>query len=392
MPTEITDLQSDIREVIAGITSKYDRAYFMEQAKVEGTTDALWRELAAKGLLQVGVPEDWGGVGGGITGSATIMESMSVAGVPPILYVLTAFSREAILRHGTTEQIEQHLVPTLSGERRFCFGVTESEAGTNSFAMRTHARRTTAGSYIINGQKAFISGADEADHMLLIARTAPRGSKVGRGAGFSLFVVDLALKGITLQKMDIEWHAPERQYEVFLDDLEVPREALIGVEGKGFEYLFDSLNGERILIASWGLGLGEYVLGKGVEYAKQRAPFGTPIGAYQAVQHPLALAKTHLEAARLMTYAAAAEYDAGAMTGPRANMAKLLASRAAQEALEATVQTHGGHAFVRETDVASMWPMIRTMSTGPINNESVLNYIGQHVLGLPRSFAAAAPV
>jgi acyl-CoA dehydrogenase len=221
---------------------------------------------------------------------------------------------------------------------------------------------------------------------LLIARTAPPGERVGRNRGFSLFIVDRSTPGIQLSRMDIAWYAPERQYEIFLADVEVPASALIGEEGMGFQYLLDSLNGERILIAAWAAGLGRYALGKAVEYAKHRAPFGSPIGGYQAVQHPLARAHAHLEAARLLIYAAADEYDSGRDAGPKANMAKLLASEAAGEALDVAVQVHGGHAFVAETDVATLWPMVRAMRTGPINNESVLNYIGQHVLGLPRSF------
>jgi acyl-CoA dehydrogenase len=371
---------------VAGVTARFDRAYFLRQARSDGTIDELWRDLASKDLLAVGVPEDLGGVGGGVAGMATVMEEMSSAGVPPILYVLTAFSRESLIRHGSPEQIAKHVLPTLTGERKICFGVTEPAAGTNSFAMRTRARRTDEGTYVINGQKAFISGADEANHMLLIARTALAGETVGRDHGFSLFIVDTSTPGIELARMDIEWHAPERQYEIFLTDVEVPADALIGEEGRGFRYLFDSLNGERILIAAWAAGLGRYALSKAVAYAKHRAPFGTPIGGYQGVQHPLARAHAHLEAARLLIYTAADEYDSGREAGPKANMAKLLASEAAGEALDVAVQVHGGHAFVAETDVASLWPMVRAMRTGPINNESVLNYIGQHVLGLPRSF------
>jgi len=227
--------------------------------------------------------------------------------------------------------------------------------------------------------------------MLVIARTAPAGERVGRDHGFSLFIIDCDTPGIELARMDIEWHAPERQFEVFFSDVEVPPHALIGDEGKGFRYLFDSLNGERILIAAWAAGLGRFALGKAVNYARHRAPFGSPIGGYQAVQHPLARAHSHLEAARLMIRAASAEYDGGADAGAKANIAKLLASEAAGEALDVAVQVHGGHAFVAETDIATLWPMVRTMRTGPINNESILNYIGQHVLGLPRSFEVTAP-
>jgi acyl-CoA dehydrogenase len=381
----------DIREAVAGVTARFDRAYFLRQARTDGTIDELWHDLADKDLLAVGVPEELGGVGGGVTGMATVMEEMSAVGVPPILYVLTAFSRESLIRHGSPEQIADHVVPTLRGERKICFGVTEPEAGTNSFAMRTRARRTSAGSYVINGQKAFISAADEADHMLLIARTAPPGEPVGRDRGFSLFILDRSTPGIELSRMDIAWYAPERQFEIFLADVEVPASALIGDEGKGFQYLFDCLNGERILIAAWAAGLGRYALSKAVAYAKQRAPFGSPIGGYQGVQHPLARAHAHVVAARLLIYAAAEEYDDGREAGPKANMAKLLASEAANEALDVAVQVHGGHAFVAETDIATLWPMVRAMRTGPINNESILNYIGQHVLGLPRSFEVSIP-
>jgi acyl-CoA dehydrogenase len=391
MPEVLSPATDDLREAVAGVTARYDRAYFLRQARAGGTLDELWRDMADKDLLAVGVPQSLGGLGGGIAGMATVMEEMSAVGVPPILYALTAFSRESLIRHGSEQQIADHVVPTIAGERRICFAVTEPAAGTNSFAMRTRARRRDDGGYVINGQKAFISGADEADHMLLIARTAPAGERVGRDHGFSLFIVDGDTPGIELARMDIEWHAPERQFEIFFSDAEVPPHALIGEEGKGFRYLFDSLNGERILIAAWAAGLGRYALGKGVAYARHRAPFGSPIGGYQGVQHPLARAHAHLEAARLMIRAAAAEYDDGLDAGANANIAKLLASEAAGEALDVAVQVHGGHAFVADTDVATLWPMVRTMRTGPINNESILNHIGQHVLGLPRSFEVTVP-
>jgi hypothetical protein len=384
-----TEVLADIREAVAGVTARFDRSYFIGQAKVDGSIDDLWRDMAEKGLMAVGVPESMGGLGGGVSGLATVVEEMSMAGVPPILYLLTAFSREAILRHGSEQQIADHVLPTLTGERKICFGVTEPDAGTNSFAMRTRARVTGDGGYVLNGQKAFITGADEADHILLIARTAAPGERVGRRHGFSLFIADIETPGLERRRMDVDYNAPERQFELFLSDVEVPPEGRIGEEGRGFEYLFDSLNGERILIAAWATGLGLYALGRGVEYAKERAPFGQPIGSYQAVQHPLALAKAHLEGAHVLLYAAAADYDDGIDAGARANIAKLLASRAALAAIEATIQAYGGHAFVRDSDVSTLWPMIRSFQVAPINNESLLNYIGEHLLGLPRSFGTA---
>ncbi len=380
------EVLADIREAVAGVLARFDRAYFIAKARSDGSIDELWQDMAEKGLMAVGVPTELGGLGGGVSGVATVVETMSAAGVPPILYLLTMFSREAILRHGSEQQITDHVMPTLTGDRKICFGVTEPDAGTNSFAMRTSAKAIGDGRYVINGQKAFITGADEADHILVIARTAPPGEKVGRRHGFSLFIVDIETAGLERQRMQVEYHAPERQFEIFFSDMEVGPEALVGEEGHGFEYLFDSLNAERLLIAAWACGLGSYALDRGVAYAKERAPFGAPIGSYQAVQHPLALAKAHLEGAHVLIDVATADYDAGRDAGPRANIAKLLASRAAGDAIEATIQAHGGHAFVIDSDVSTLWPMIRSFQVAPINNQSLLNYIGEHVLGLPRSF------
>lgn len=378
------ELVESIFQAVDGVAAAYPRARFLQQARERGDASELWQALVDADLLAVGIPEEHGGAGGGLTGNVAVMEALARAGIPPLLYSLTSFSREAILRYGTPDQIAQHVVPTISGKRKICFGVTEPEAGTNSFALRTTARRT-AGGYIISGQKVFISGADQADHILLLTRTAPAGEKLSRTSGFGLFLVDLALPGVQLNRLDIEWHAPENQYEVFLDDVEVPAEALIGAEGLGFDYLLSCLNQERIVIAAWALGLGNYALEKAVAYAKVRAPFGKPIGANQAVQHPLALAKAEMEAARHVMYAAAAGYDQGRDAGAEANMAKLLGSKAALAAVEAAIQTHGGSAFVYETDVITLWPMIRVLQIAPLNNESILSYIAERVLGLPRS-------
>lgn len=378
------DLVESIFQAVDGVSAAFPRSLFLQRAREQGSAEELWDALVEADLLAIGVPEELGGAGGGLSGNTAVMEALARAGIPPLLYSLTSFSREAILRFGSAEQIQKHVVPTISGERKICFGVTEPEAGTNSFALRTSARLTEDG-YRINGQKVYISGADQADHILLLARTAPPGEPLTRTSGFGLFMVDLATPGIQLNRLDIEWYAPENQYEIFFDDVQVPRDALIGTEGLGFDYLLSSLNQERVTIAAWALGLGNYALEKAVEYAKVRAPFGKPIGANQAVQHPMALAKAEMEAARHVMYAAAAGYDSGQDAAAQANMAKLLGSRAALAAVDASIQTHGGSAFVYETDVATLWPMIRILQIAPINNESVLSYISERVLGLPRS-------
>lgn len=379
------ELVTSVFEAVQGISAAFPRSLFLQRAREGGHARELWDALVAADLLAIGVPEELGGAGGGLTGTTAVMEALARAGVPPLQYGLTTFSREAILRYGTDQQIEDHVVTTISGKRKICFGVTEPEAGTNSFATRTYARRTPDGTYRISGQKVFISGADESDHILLLARTAPPGEKLGRRVGFGLFIVDMSLPGIELRKLDIEWYAPENQFEVFFDDVEVPTDALIGTDGLGFDYLLSCLNQERVTIAAWALGLGDYALRKAVEYAKVRAPFGRPIGTHQAVQHPLALAKAEMEAARQVMYSAAAAYDSGFDAGDQANMAKLLGSRAALAAVDSAIQTHGGSAFVYETDVVTIWPMVRILQIAPLNNESILNYIGERVLGLPRS-------
>lgn len=388
VPTVHPDHRELVESVFAaaeGVLAACPRELYLKRSRERAHAPELWDALVAADLLAVGIPEELGGAGGGLTGCVAVMESLARAGVPPLQYSLTTFSREAILRHGSEQQIKDHALATISGQRRFCLGVTEPEAGTNSFASRTVARPTGDGGYRISGQKVYISAADESDHILLLARTAGPGEPVGRRTGFGLFVVDLSLPGVSLRRLDIEWHAPEYQFEVFLDDVEVGPDALIGQDGLGFDHLLSCLNQERVVIAAWALGLGEYALAKAVEYAKVRAPFGSPIGSHQGVAHPLALAKAEMEAARQVMYSAAAEYDSGRDAGATANMAKLLGSRAALAAVEAAIQTHGGSAFVYETDVITLWPMIRVLQIAPLNNESILNYIGERVLGLPRS-------
>jgi alkylation response protein AidB-like acyl-CoA dehydrogenase len=303
-----------------------------------------------------------------------------------MLYSLTSFSRQAIIRHGSPRQIEDHVVPSLTAERTFSFALTEPDAGSNSFTISTSATRRPDGNYVLRGQKVFISGADQADHMMVVARTTPYDQVKRKSDGISLFIVDTSAPGISMHPLNIEWHAPERQFAVYFDDVVLPPEALIGIEGAGAASMFESLNAERVVISAWTLGLGELALAKAVEYAKQRSPWGPPIGSYQSVAHPLARAKAQLEAARVLTYRAAARIDAGRAEGHDANMAKLLASEAADAAVDAAIQTHGGMAFDADADIVTLWPMVRILRIAPINNEMILNYISERVLGLPRSY------
>ena len=382
-PDESDELLAAIRGASEAVTHRFSRSRYLEHARTATSPRELYAAMAEQGLFALGVPEEYGGNGGGLIATAAVMETLSAAGTPPLQFSLTSFCRHAIVRNGTPEQIHRFVVPTLDASATFSFAVTEPDAGTNSFAMKTAAERQPDGSFLLRGQKVFISGAADSTYMLVAARS---GSSADRGRpGLSLFVVDTHSPGVSMTPMKIDWKAPERQYSVWFDDVTLPADRMIGEDGHGMTALFDSLNAERVVIAAWALGMGRYVLDKAVRYARDRAPFGTPIGAYQAVAHPLARARAELDAAGVMIERAAARYDRGEPSADEANIAKLLASEAAYHAVDAALQTHGGAGFDEQTDVITLWPMIRVLRIAPLNNEMVLNYIAQHMLGLPRS-------
>ncbi|OAK56199.1 acyl-CoA dehydrogenase family protein [Rhodococcoides kyotonense] len=383
--SESTELVAAVREAVHGVTERWDRGYYMQCTREGRSPTEMYAAMVEQGLFALGVEERHGGAGGGLTATAAVMEEMSIAGTPPMLFSLTSFARQAIIKHGTQAQIDEHVVPTLTAERTFCFAITEPDAGTNSFAMRTAAVRRDDGHYVLNGQKVFISGADDATHMMVIARTTPASKVVRRSDGISIFVLPKNTPGVTMSAMNIEWQAPEKQFTVWFDNVVIPPDAVIGEPGKGLSGMFDALNAERVVIAAWTLGLGRRALAKAVEHARGRAPFGVPIGSYQAVSHPLARAKAQLEAAGVMTYRAAEKFDAGNHAGDDANIAKLLASEASYAAVDAAIQTHGGSGFDAESDVITLYPMIRLLRVAPLNNEMILNYIAEHMLALPRS-------
>jgi acyl-CoA dehydrogenase len=382
----VGEAREAVHEAAKGATEKYDRRYWLGCAREGRFTDELWQAMADQGLLGLGVPEEYGGSGGGLVEAVAAMEAMSAAGVPLALYLLTAFARTSIIRHGTPEQCRRLVAPTATGEQRMCFAITEPDAGTNTFRISTVATKGAEETYRLDGQKLFISAADASDRMMVVARTTRYSDEIDRRHGLSLLVVDLDSPGLELQRQDIGIVMPDQQFSVYFDGVEVPEENLIGEPDRGFDYLFDALNPERVLAAAWGIGLGDFAMSKAVEYAKDRSPFGKPIGTYQALQHPLARGKASLDSARLMMYAAASLFDRGGDAAYLANASKLLASEAAVAACDASIQVFGGYAFSDEYDVATIWPVLRLMRIAPLNNEMILNYIGEHVLGLPRSY------
>lgn len=382
MPIE----RNEIEQAIRGITRRFDRAYWLRCYKESRFTDELWRAMAEAGLLGAGIPEEYGGVGGGLTETSAVMDGLSRVGLAPLYLVITGLSRAAILKHGTEDQKRRYIPPTVSGEEKFCFAITEPNAGTNSFKIQTLAKETGKGTYKISGQKIFISGADVAEWILLVVRTTPYSQVKDRREGLALFIVDAKAPGIELNPLNIPMVCPERQFIVNFDEVEVPAENLVGKKDDGVRVLFDALNPERLLIAAMCLGIGDFALQKAVDYANTRAPFDEPIGSYQALQHPMAYAKAHLEASRLMLYRAAQVYDEGSVAGAESNMAKLLCTEAATEACEIALQVHGGYGFDMDYDILSLWSIARVMEVAPINNQMVLNFLGEKVLGLPKSY------
>ncbi|TQC44548.1 acyl-CoA dehydrogenase [Rhodococcus sp. WS4] len=370
-----------VRDVARSVAKRFPREYWLKCAREGLQRDEMWAALGGAGLLGLRVPEEYGGSGGSVSDLAVVIETLSTAGVPENNLLLTGFARMPILEHGTEEQIARWVVPTIDGRQRMCFALTEPEAGTNSFNVRTSAKKVDGG-WSLNGQKVFISNAREADTMLVLGRTGEEGGK----PELSLFVLETNTPRISYNKLDIGQLSPENQYSVFFDDVLIPEDQLVGKRGMGLRYLFAGLNPERILTASYALGLGEYALAKAVEYVRTRAPFGRPTGSYQAVQHPLAKAKAELTAARLVNAEAARRYECNQEPGPYAAMAKYLASQAATQACDAAIQVHGGYAFDVESDVATIWPLVRLTQIAPVNNEMILNFIGQEILNLPKSY------
>lgn len=381
---EVAALRQGVRESAAGIAARHPRKEWLERARGGLHVDSMWKDLAAAGLLGLGVPEDAGGSGGGLVEMAVLMDTLATAGVPTLHLVLTGLVHAGLLRNATPAQIDRYVRPSIAGEHRLCLAVTEPNAGTNTFRIGTTASRRGDG-WMLSGQKTFISGADEARYMFTIARSKELSPDRGR-AKLSVYMVPLDAPGVELQKLNIEIVQPDSQFAVFMDGVQLDRDTLIGEEGQGARAMFDALNSERVLVAALGVGLGDFALAKAVAYARERAPFGTPIGAYQGLQHRLARAKAHVDAARLAVYDAAEAFDRGEAAGPRCTTAKLLASEAAVEACDAAIQVHGGYAFDADYDVITMWPLVRLLCIAPVNNEMVLNSIGEHVLGLPKSY------
>jgi alkylation response protein AidB-like acyl-CoA dehydrogenase len=316
--------EAELRRVVGSIAAGFGHEYFAGASAAGTNASELWDALAAGGFVGANIPEEFGGGGMGLTALSIVAEEVAAAGCPLIMLIISpAIAGSILTRHGTPPQQQRWLTRIGAGTTKIAFAITEPDAGSNTHRIATTARRD-GGRYLLSGSKVFISGIDEAEAVLVVARTAVD-EATGRGR-LSLFLVDTDSPGLTWQRIPMDLKTPDSQFAVFFDDVEVGADRLVGQEGHGLKAASDGLNPERVIIASISAGIGRYAIAKAVRYAGERNVWGTPIGRHQGIAHPLAEAKVHLEAARLMTRQAAARYDAGEDAGEASNMAKLLAA------------------------------------------------------------------
>jgi len=376
-----------IREEVKKLCKKFPNEYWREKDRKRSYPEEFVKGLSDHGYLSCLIPEEFGGSGQTLRAAASILEEIHFSGGNAGACHAQMYIMGTLLRHGSNEQKKKYLPRIADGSLRLqAFGVTEPSSGTDTLALKTTARKE-GDSYIINGQKVWTSRAEYSDLMLLLARTTHRKEVEKRTDGLSVFIVDMKNSiGKGLNILPIRTMLNHATTEVFLDDLKVPQENLIGKEGKGFRYILDGMNAERILIAAECIGDSRWFIKKASSYAKDRIVFDRPIGKNQGIQFPIARAHAATEAAALMTEKATYLYEDGENPGAEANMAKLLASEASWQAANTCLQTHGGYGFAEEYDVERKFRETRLYQIAPISTNLILSYLAEHVLGLPRSY------
>ena len=383
-----TDEQESIRSAVRALCARFPDEYWRELDRAGEYPERFVRSLTEAGWLGALIPTEYGGAGLGLADAALIIEEINASGGNAAVAHAQMYTMGTLLRHGSDEQKRRHLPRIAKGEVRLqAFGVTEPEAGSDTTRIKTMATKR-GDRYVVTGKKIFISRAQHSDLLLLLARTTPYDALADKTQGLSVFLVDLkgAIERKRVVVRPIETMFNHHTTELFIDELEVPASDLIGTEGHGFRHIIDSWNAERILIASESLGDGRWFVERAAVYASGRVVFGRPIGSNQGVQFPLAQAHAQLEAATLLRDKASWLYDHGRRCGAEANMAKLLASQAAWDAANAAIDAYGGYGFAREFDVERKFRETRLLLVAPISNNLILAYIGQHVLGMPRSY------
>jgi alkylation response protein AidB-like acyl-CoA dehydrogenase len=384
MNLDVTEEQRHLRDAVRALGGRYGHRYFVAKAKAGEHTTELWDEAGKLGYLGVNVPAEYGGGGGGITELSIVCEELAAAGSPLLLLVVSpAIVATIIARHGTEEQRARLLPGFADGSLRAVFAITEPEAGSNFHRLATVARRD-GDQWVLSGRKCFISGVDNAAYVLVVART-----EVSGRLRPALFLVPTDAAGLSRSKLDMEVVSPESQWLLYLDDVRLPADALVGEDTEaGLPALFTGLNPERITVAAMSVGTGRYAIERASDYAAGRSVWGRPIGTHQGVAHPLAHAAIQVELARLMTARAAALYDAGRdnEAGVASNMAKYAATEAAALAVDTAVQALGGNGMTTEYGVATLLGAVRAARIAPVSREMILNFVAQHVLGQDKSY------
>ncbi|WP_416979260.1 acyl-CoA dehydrogenase family protein [Streptomyces sp. T028] len=377
--------ESAEQRALRGAVADLARARGRDRGPGPRSPEELWAETGELGYLGVNLPEEYGGGGCGITELSIVMEELGAAGVPLLMLVVSpAICGTVISRFGTPEQKRRLLPGLAAGTSRMAFGITEPDAGSNSHRLTTTARRDGS-DWLLTGRKVFVSGVDESDATLVVGRREDERSGKLKPC---LFVVPRDTPGFGFREIEMELNAPERQFQLFLDDVRLPADALVGHEDAGLQQLFAGLNPERIMIAAFAVGMGRYAVAKAVDYARTRRVWSAPIGAHQAVAHPLARIHIELELARLMTRKAAELYDSGddMAAGEAANMAKYAAAEAGVHAVDQAIHTLGGNGLTSEYGLASLLTLSRVARIAPVSREMILNFVSHHTLGLPKSY------
>ncbi len=380
-----TEEHQALRAAVAALGNRYGREYLTKVVRGGGHPEELWSEAAKLGYLGVNLPEEYGGGGGGIQELSIVLEELGAAGCPLLMMVVSpAICGTVIARFGTEEQKRAWLPGLADGTRTMAFGITEPDAGSNSHRITTTARREGE-EWILTGRKVFISGADIADATLIVGRTED--ARTGKLKP-CLFIVPRDAEGFQRNQIDMEIQAAEKQFELVLDDVRLPSDALVGDEDAGLLQLFAGLNPERVMTAAFAIGMGRYALARAIAYAKDRSVWKEPIGAHQAIAHPLAQAHIELELARLMMQKAAHLYDQGDDfgAGEAANIAKYAAGEACVKAVDQAVHTLGGNGLTREYGLGSLVTAARVTRIAPVSREMILNFVSHQTLGLPKSY------
>ena len=382
----VQDARQSIREEVRRLCQDFPDRYWQDVDKHEKYPQEFVDALTESGYLAALIPEEYGGAGLGITEASIILEEINRSGGNSAVCHAQMYTMGTLLRHGSEDQKRRYLPAIAQGKLRLqAFAVTEPNAGSETTRIETRAVRK-GDRYIVNGQKIFISRARYSDLMLLLARTTPYEELKDKTQGLSVFLVDMreVKKGLDIQPLDIMVN--HHTTTVFFEDMEVPVENRIGEEGKGFRYIIDGWNAERILVASESIGDGRWFVDRASKYATNRVVFGRPIGMNQGIQFPIAKAYAHVEAADLMRFTAASKFDRGEKCGSEANMAKLLASEAAWEAADVCMSTYGGYGFARDYDIERKFRETRLLVAAPVSNNMILAFLGQNVLGMPKSY------